>query len=840
MTITERKEKTGQTVRAEKPVSARTSQKQGRELMLKLFRGRACDAARLLLLGVSGAAVMFDSGKSGLTMLCLLTAEAAAGTLREYRCIRTAERIRRAALPRVGVRKDGETILTCCEDIREGDIFEIGGGELFPCDCVILEQQELTADEALLTGDHSPAVKTAYSGEELTEKLGLPYIGYSGTAVLTGSALCRARGRGSEIFRRMPPVRRRSEPLVTDSRTRAERAFTVICAAAGAVSAAVGIIRGGAVLQTVSLALTASAVCIPDRLSSAAELTSARIRRLLLKKGTVVRDTAALERLGRMTVLLADHRGIVAGNSRTVRKLCIAADGREFDYSDVTGRLTSGRSEDGYMAWENSALSETMICAAVCCKARRVRKTTANKRNRRTVYEGSGDDAALLGLCAACGIEREMLLVSKLGEKPAEGEKRYNSVSCRLAGGEIRVYHKGAPDSLLPICTGVYGAENAGRLAEMSAKAAEMAGEGMTVTAFCETAGGRTLLLGLAGISSPISAAAGAAVRSLRRNGVRTVMMTDDERVAAAASAKSAGIMTEGKRCCTGAELDEMTDEQLTAVSGAVTVYARAEPRHKAWIAEFFGRSGSVCAASVSGAEEAALLSETDALICAPAAGNESVKQSAEVVVGGGLEALAGAVGCGRALFSSLRGRACVSISFAVTVLAVLLISSAFGMRMPFTAPQLLLAAVLTEPAAAEALSVVREKGRFGRSERRLFSEYLTHGLLGGFSLLGCYTVLLRTGSPAGACTAVTAALALMRLMTVTGVCGSTRIPVRAAAAVLISAAAVSAAVCLPIGMRIFGFSRLTPFSVIAVVVTAVLPTSLSGLADMLRRRKSV
>ena len=110
--------------------------------------------------------------------------------------------------------------------------------------------------------------------------------------------------------------------------------------------------------------------------------------------------------------------------------------------------------------------------------------------------------------------------------------------------------------------------------------------------------------------------------------------------------------------------------------------------------------------------------------------------------------------------------------------------------------------------------------------------------LLTAFSLLGCYTVLLRTGSPSQAQTAVTAAAALSRLITVTGVCGSTRMPVRAAAAVLFSAAAVSAAVCLPIGAELFGFARLTPLAVIAAVVTAVLPTALSGIAAMISYRR--
>ena len=95
MTMTERKEKAVQTVSSEKLVSEReTKDRECREIMLKLFRGRACDAARLILLAASGATAVFDDSKSGLTMLCLLTAEAAAGTFLEYHCIKTAERIR--------------------------------------------------------------------------------------------------------------------------------------------------------------------------------------------------------------------------------------------------------------------------------------------------------------------------------------------------------------------------------------------------------------------------------------------------------------------------------------------------------------------------------------------------------------------------------------------------------------------------------------------------------------------------------------------------------------------------------------------------------------------------
>ncbi len=820
----------------------------------RIFKGQTADIARLITLCSAGLTAVFGDPATSAAVMALITAQAAAGLIRESRCISAAEKLDRAAEPHAALRTENGTKLIPHSELREGDIFEIAEGGIFPRDSIIIETDGLYCDESTLTGSASPAEKTAYNGEEIKDKLGLKYIGYCGTVVVRGSAVCKAAGRGSEVFRREKPPRDRTSLLVTESRRRAETIFNVVVAVGAAVSAAAGIIRGGAVGEQVPLALAAAAVCIPERLTAAAELTSARLRRLLFGKGIIVRDTEALERLGCTELILADLRGTVTERQRSVKKLCIPADGNNsYDYSEVTGKLTFGHSEDGYMAWENSALGETMICAAVCSRAKRSRRGDAGARNRRPYYEGGNtsdgaDDAALLSLCAACGIDRELLLLSKISERQDDPAPHCVSVTCRVLGGEIRIYTKGDPETIFGLCVGVFGTDKPGALRSAMRTAERLSAEGLGVTAFCETIGGQTLLLGMAGLWAPIPAQTTEAIRSLRRMGVRTLMFTEDDRTAAKAAATSAGILTEGKRCCTGGEIDAMNDEQIEAVSGTVTVFARCEPRHKARIAGISEEMRLFCAAAVSTAAEAELLSEKQTLILACENLPDSVKQQAEVIVPQGcLEELSGAVKCGRALYGALRGRACLGVELAAAIMTMLLLPAFLGMKPPLLPVQLLLAALITEPAAASALTLIPPSGRLFRHSppgvgitggRRLLSEHLVRGLLTAFSLTGGFTVILRYGSLAEARTATAAALALSRLLSIIHICGGEKLPLRTVISVLISAGVVAAALTVPISARAFGFAALTVPKLLTGIISAALPSVIFRAAGNLRKYK--
>ena len=820
-----------------------------RKMAEKTFGGQSSDIARMLLLGAAGLSAVFEEPKTAISVMILVTAEAAVGFIRESCCIRASEKIAKAAEPKVQLHEEDGLKETPASDIKEGDIFEISPGGIFPCDCLIIEQHELACDESLLTGSSAPVQKTSYSGEEQKDKLGLKYVGYSGTTVLKGSAVCKAAGHGSEAFHNTSEEADRTSLLVTESRIRAERVFTAVCAAACTVTAAAFILCGKGAAPSLSLSLAAAAVCIPERLAAAAETSSSRLRKLLYRKGITVKDTAALERLGETELVLADLRGIVTDRTRCVKKVYIPADGNtEYDYSDITGKLTFGKNKDGYMAWENSALGETMICAAVCSRARRVRENLLSSRNRHSYYEGDSDDAALLALCSACGIDRELLLMNKISEQADSPAENCVSVTCRLLGGEIRIYTKGFPEDIFPICDGVYGSDEPGALAKAVKRSAEMAESGYGVIAFCVTAGNRTLFLGLAGLWSPVPCKTSEAIRAMRKMGVRTLMFTADERSTAKSAGLSAGILTEGKRCCTGKEMDAMTNEQLEAVSGAVTVFSRTEPRHKARAAALADELKMHTAASASDTAEIALLKDTKALILACDTSPENVKQQAEVILPQCcLEELTGAIKCGRTLYRALRLRACLGIETAVTILVMLLTAVLSGMNFPILPVQLLFAALLTEPASAAVLSIVPESRAKAIPApanddhfigRKLLSVHFIKGILTAFSMLGCFTVLLRGAPLSFARTGMTVSLAMSRLMAVIDLCGAGKASARSAAWIAATSAALAAAVAIPVTREMFGFSALTAAAVMISLLFAVLPSLAVYLAGIITRRK--
>ncbi|MGN0632624.1 MAG: cation-translocating P-type ATPase [Oscillospiraceae bacterium] len=839
---------------------------------LKIFAGQFHDVMVIILLIAAAISVAAGGWSDAVPIILIVVMNAALGFFQEYRCEKTLEQMEKLTAPTAKVYRDGELRTIAAEEVVEGDVFEVEAGDRFPADCLILSQTALSCDESLLTGETLPAVKSEYKGETDRRSLNLNYVGYMGTTVLKGRARCEAFAVGentqmggisdmlSNIAEEQTPLQKRLGEL--------GKMLAFICLAVCAVVFAAGVIRGENIMEMFFTAVTIAIAAIPEGLPAAVTIALALAVRRMLKQNALVHKLHSVETLGCADVICTDKTGTLTKNRMTVRKIKTFSDGmKEYSFVDDGVKGLSAEGGGRVMAWDDPVLSETLLCAALCNNSKLVYKTETTGRRKRKVrgFDGDPTEAALLELCAACGVDNAHIEPERIGEKPFDSESRYMSVTCRDKDGRRLVFIKGAPEVVAGMCSRQYkGGAAVGfgdkEKSEVLAASSEYAAQGLRVIAFCESAEGDTVFLGLAALSDPLRPQAAEAVLECRRAGITTVMITGDHKLTACAVAREAGILTSSKRAVTGEELDGVTDEQLADEISDIAVFARVTPAHKLRIVRAFKKNGSVCAMTGDGVNDAPAVKEASIGVAMGLSGTDVTKQAADMILlDDNFATLVSAVREGRTIYANIRKF--VRYLIACNIGEVLTMFGAIIMGLPIVLvpAQLLLVNLVTDGLPAAALSVEPpEKGVMRKPPRSendsffsggLLTKILTRGVLIALCTLACFTVLLTNGCTlAQSRTGAMLTLVLSQLIHVfecrsedktlfeTGLkgCGY------AAAAALSSLACVI--VCIAVPRLASMFSLSLPGAeglVISALLSAAVPV-VSGIIGFVKNKKSV
>ncbi|SDA15861.1 Ca2+-transporting ATPase [Ruminococcus sp. YE71] len=722
----------------------------------RIFAGQFRDVMVMILL-ISAAVSVFVSGwQDALPIMIIVVMNAALGFFQEYRCEKTLERMEELAAPEARVRRDGELVTIPASQVVTGDVFEVEAGDRFPADCIILSQNRLACDESALTGETLPAEKTAWSGEEDRKSINLPYMGYMGTSAVRGSAVCEAAAVGTasqmgQVSGMLGGIENEQTPL-QKKLGELGKVLALICLAVCVLVFAAGVIRGEAVGEMFFTAVSVAIAAIPEGLPAAVTIALALAVRRMLRQNALVHKLHSVETLGCANVICTDKTGTLTQNRMRVSRLCVLSD-----------TLTEQDTSQSFTAWDGAALTEALICAAVCSNARRVHEPPTGERNRlrRPHFEGDPTEAALAELCASAGIERELLLYKRIDEKPFDSESKYMSVTCRSREGTA-VFTKGAPEVLLKMCRSrrtQRGLEPLGeeQVSAVRSRCDELAAEGLRLIGLAETVGGQTVFLGFAALEDPLRPQAAEAVRECRRAGIATVMITGDHKLTASAAAKQAGILTPSKRVVTGEELDRMTDEQLAEEIENIAVFARVTPAHKLRIVRAFKSRGKVVAMTGDGVNDAPAVKEASIGVSMGISGSDVTKQAADtVLLDDNFATLVSAVREGRTIYANIRKFVRYLIACNIGEVLTMFGAMVIGMPIPLLPTQILLVNLVTDGLPAAALSAEPpERDIMRRPPRSADDSFFSGGLLGKMLIrgaliaaaaLGCFSLLLPQG----------------------------------------------------------------------------------------------
>jgi Ca2+-transporting ATPase len=750
-----------------------------------------------LLLGAALVSAALGELADAIAIAVIVVVNALVGFFQERRAENALEALRTLTAPRATVRRDGHQLVIAAAEVVPGDLLILEAGDVVAADGRLLETNRLSTNEAALTGESAPAHKDTTppaAGAPLAERTDTVFLATS-VATGTGVAEVTATGMATELGKvaNLLATAEESTTPLQDRLARVSRVLLVLCLAIVAVTAAVGLLRGRAVLEVFMSAVSLAVAAVPEGLPAIVTIALAIGVQRMSERHVLIRRLPAVETLGSATVICTDKTGTLTTGVMTVRELWGA---------------------------DHHAL---LAAAAACCDAELA-------DDHRT---GTGDptELALLAAAAERGIDRRAIEHDnpRRHVNPFDSDRKRMAI-CRADGV---LYVKGAPEILFPLCaSGADGAAEANR---------EMAERGLRVLGVALGSGTEEKnlrFLGLAAIADPPRSEAIEAVGAARAAGIRTVMITGDHPVTAHAIARELGIVREGE-------------------DPAERVHARATPDEKLAIVRDWKARGAVVAMTGDGVNDAPALREAHIGIAMGKTGTEVTREASDMVLADdNFASIVAAVREGRGIFDNIRKTLVYLLTGNGAELLVMLVSGIVGLPLPLLPLHLLWINLVTDGLPALALvmdppdpDALRRPPRppaepmLGRHE---WSGIILTGTLEAAVVLGVFVWALRRENLGAARSLAFDTLVVSELLRAFPARSPTRLFVqvgvftnlRLIAVVALSLLFQMALHEIPGLTHLFELPGLSPFESVLPLLLGVIPAVALELSKLARRRR--
>jgi Ca2+-transporting ATPase len=610
------------------------------------------------------------------------------------------------AAPHATVRRGGQVQVVETEHLVPGDVVLLESGNFVPADLRLHEVARLRVDESALTGESITVDKTgdhlATDAHALGDRINMAF---KGTLVTHGRAagVVVATGEQTELGR-VATLLGTTEGRATPLQLRLAafgRRLSIVVLAICALVFAIGVLRGEPLLLMALTAISLAVAAIPEALPAVVTVLLALGARRLVGANALVRRLPSVETLGSVSVICSDKTGTLTLNRMTLRE---------------------------HRAW--NVEDDELWTAAVLCN---------DARAGADGWVGDPTETALLQAAQEAGVD----VVSLQREKPRRHEWPFDADRKRMTtlhafGEGWRAYVKGAPEAILPHCTG-------SRHQEALATAQSWAAQGMRVLAVARRDGHGDVtaadadafereltLLGLVGLIDPPRPEARAAVAECRAAGIRPVMITGDHPATALAIARDLGIEGTGaKDVLTGAELAQLDDAALAAAAPKVSVYARMDPAQKIRIVQALQAQGQFVAMTGDGVNDAPALQRADIGVAMGKGGTDVAREAASLVLlDDNFATIVGAVREGRRIFDNIRKFIRYALTGNSGEVWVLFLAPLLGLPIPLLPIHILWVNLVTDGLPGLALaSEPAERGVMKRPPRPPRESVFAHGL---------------------------------------------------------------------------------------------------------------
>ncbi|MDX2134980.1 MAG: cation-translocating P-type ATPase [Saprospiraceae bacterium] len=549
--------------------------------------------------------------------------------VQDYRSERALQTLRRLSQPRVTVIRDGRRQEVPAEEIVVNDLIAFAEGERIAADAQVVQQNDLSVDESILTGESMPVFKRAddrvYQGSTVNSGAGVGRV----AAVGAGTELGKL-GRALETIETEPtPLQRKIDRFVRQMMLAGLGAFLIVLA----VNMVHGYPFWSALLYSLALAMALIPEEIPVAFSSFMALGAYRMTR----QSVLVKQPRTVESLGSATVICLDKTGTITENHMAVAAV--------HDFSKRGMVIASARRASEPEPFD---AMERAICDAWEAE------TPAEQRKQRSIMH----------------------------EYPLEGAPpMMTHVYHSPSGSGSDVYAKGAVERILKVCKADIVLEN-----RVMSQTREMAAKGWRVlgVASADWPAGQPFpeqqddfsfaFEGLVALYDPPKGNIREVMDGFYQAGVDVKMVTGDFPETALYIARESGIRLHGD-VVTGEQVGRLTEQELRVVARQNTVFARMFPQAKLRLVDALKADGAVVAMTGDGVNDGPALKSAQVGVAMGRRGAETARAAASMVLlDDDLAHLVVAVQTGRRIYNNLRKaiRYILSIHLPIVLVVVL------------------------------------------------------------------------------------------------------------------------------------------------------------------------
>ncbi len=737
-----------------------------RTTFLEMLLGQLKDFVVILLIVAAVVSALLGDYTEAIAIIAIVVLNAILGIVQESRAEAALAALKKLAAPEAQVLRNGSRVSVPAHQLVPGDIVFIEAGNFIPADIRLLEAVNLRVDEASLTGESVPVQKSAEMRLEADIPLGdRKNTAFMGTLVSygRGKAVVVNTGMNTQlgmIANMLSAVDNEETPLQKKLGQLGKSLGIGALIVCGLVFA-LGIIRiftgttGPVVLNqdflaqitdefmvAVSLAIAA----VPEGLPAVVTIALALGMREMVNRHALIRRLSSVETLGSATTICSDKTGTLTQNEMTVTRLWadeqfVAVTGS--GYAPKGDFLVNDKAADlnNYQAIKTALWLGTLNNDAQLEKSGEV--------DGEETYRMIGDptEGSILVAALKAGASAKQLNSSfpRKQEVPFDSERKRMITIHALEqpeDGDISPFKdeekdkwhviavKGAPDIVLGLCSKIQ-CLNDGKERPLTAderKKVLAANDAMTHDALrvlgvayrlvkalpsevnADELEQDLIFVGLIGMIDPAREQVKPALATATQAGIRTIMITGDYPNTARAIAAEIGLLREGHKVLTGAELDEISDEDMRTVVKETDVFARVSPEHKMRIVDALRANGEVVAMTGDGVNDAPAIKRADIGVAMGITGTDVAKGAADMVLtDDNYASIVSAVEQGRIIYSNIRKFVYYLISCNMAEIMIIFLATLFGWPIPLTAIQLLWLNLVTDGAPALALGT--EKG---------------------------------------------------------------------------------------------------------------------------------
>lgn len=702
----------------------------------------------IIILLVAAALSIITEGRHGLTDACIIFAvvvlNAAFGVYQEGQAEAAIEALKNMSSPMARVRRDGNVVEIDSRELVPGDIVLLEAGDVVPADMRLIEAASLKIEEAALTGESVPVEKditeTVEAEAGIGDRVNMCYqnsnVTYGrGTGVVTNTGMYTEVGKIADMLANADE----SQTPLKQSLEQLSKTLTYLIIAIALVTFLVSVfIRGEQPLEGLMVAVALAVAAIPEGLPAIVTILLSLGTTTLAKRNAIVRKLPAVETLGSTEIIASDKTGTLTMNQMTVEKVY------------TNGQLQNADTELGA---DNTTL-RIMTFA----------NDTKVDPDGKLIGDPTETALVQFGLDHNFDVREVLKSEPRVAELPFDSDRKLMSTIHKEPDGSYFVAVKGAPDQLIKRVTRIEINGEVRPITDEDKQAIlavnkDLAKQALRVlmmaykttseipTLESEVVESDLIFSGLVGMIDPERPEAAEAVRVAKEAGIRPIMITGDHQDTAEAIAKRLGIIDPNDtedRVITGADLNELSDEEFQKVFKQYSVYARVSPEHKVRIVKAWQNEGKVVAMTGDGVNDAPSLKTADIGIGMGITGTEVSKGASDMVLADdNFATIIVAVEEGRKVFSNIQKSIQYLLSANMAEVFIIFFATLFGWDV-LQPVHLLWINLVTDTLPAIALGVEpAEPGIMTHKPRGRQSNFFDGGVFGAIMYQGVFQTIL-------------------------------------------------------------------------------------------------